>query len=187
LFHQKTPTFHAEAMREADKQYSQLFTTYYPELLRFGRRLVGDDYLVEESIQETFLYFYERGTDLAGVDNQRSYLYTAFRRRLLKQKAIEASGRTLSTDIRFDVADLQAPLTDEPDARKKVAALLNTLPWRQREAVYLKYFNQLSTREISEVMGIQPQVVSNTIYKALKKLRDQDPGLLLLLLACWSA
>lgn len=174
-------------MREEDKKYSQLFTTYYPELLRFGRRLVGDDYLVEESIQETFLYFYERGTDLASVDNQRAYLYTAFRRRLLKQKAATLSSSQLSTDIRFDVADLQAPLTDEPDAREKVTALLNTLPWRQREAVYLKYFNQLTAREISEVMGIQPQVVSNTIYKALKKLRDQDPGLLLVLLACGAA
>lgn len=169
-------------MREADTQYSKLFTTYYPELLRFGRRLVENDYLVEEAIQETFLYFYEKSIDLAAVDNQRAYLYTAFRRRLLKQNAVELNRQVMMTDVRFAIADFQLPVSDETDAREKTTKLLNTLPWRQREAVYLKYFNQLTTNEISDIMGIKPQVVSNTIYKALKKLRNEGPTLLMLLL-----
>lgn len=55
-------------MSEEEKYYSEVFVRYYPELLRFGKCLVANEYLVEETIQELFLYFFEKQTDLRVVD-----------------------------------------------------------------------------------------------------------------------
>lgn len=48
---------------------------------------------------------------------------------------------------------------------------LNALSWRQKEAVYLRYYNGLRTKEIAEIMGVANQTILNTLYQALKKIR----------------
>jgi RNA polymerase sigma factor (sigma-70 family) len=61
---------------------------------------------------------------------------------------------------------------EEDQQRQSLAKALNSLPWQQREAIYLRYYNNLSTREIAEIMGIANQTVLNTLYLALKKIKN---------------
>ena len=49
---------------------------------------------------------------------------------------------------------------------------INKLPDRQKEAVYLRYYNNLSGQEIAEIMNINHQSVRSTLAKALNNLRD---------------
>ena len=49
--------------------------------------------------------------------------------------------------------------------------LLNQLPRRQKEVIYLKYFNDLSREEIAAIMHIAPQTVSNQLQIALRWLQ----------------
>ncbi|MEL6943553.1 MAG: sigma-70 family RNA polymerase sigma factor [Bacteroidota bacterium] len=162
-------------MSEKEEQlFNEVFLQYYPILFHFGKRIVADDYLVEECIHELFLYIYEKEINLATVNNLRAYLFMAFRRRILLKKTTPqfADLSTIPTDIYFLNNDFVNEDEQQFQKSKQLSKMLNDLPWRQREAVFLKYFNNLSTKEIAEVMGIQPQVVANTIYKALKKMRD---------------
>ncbi|MEM8523267.1 MAG: sigma-70 family RNA polymerase sigma factor [Bacteroidota bacterium] len=65
-------------------------------------------------------------------------------------------------------------MREEEEAQKHhlLEQVLNELPTRQREVIYLKYYNNLSSKEIAEVMEISQQGVLNTLYKAFKKLRS---------------
>jgi RNA polymerase sigma factor (sigma-70 family) len=49
--------------------------------------------------------------------------------------------------------------------------LINVLPKRQKEIIYLKFFENLGREEIADIMQISPQAVSNLLQKALKNLR----------------
>jgi DNA-directed RNA polymerase specialized sigma24 family protein len=49
------------------------------------------------------------------------------------------------------------------------------LPERQKEVVYLKFFESLSREEISHILEIAPQTVSNILQIALGKLRQGTP------------
>ena len=123
-----------------------------------------------------FLYIYEKDIKLSDIKNLKAYLFKAFRRKLLlKKKAASQTYLPLSTstDIQFFTNDFLHKNAQQKRKNEHLSQLLNELPWRQREAIYLKYFNDLSTKEIAEIMGIQPQVVSNTIYKALKKMKSK--------------
>jgi len=45
------------------------------------------------------------------------------------------------------------------------------LPARQREVIFLKYYNNLSYEEIAGIMGIEQDSVYKLTYKALEKLQ----------------
>jgi RNA polymerase sigma factor (sigma-70 family) len=154
-----------------EKLFNEVFLQFHPMLFAFGKKIISDDYLIEESIQELFLYIYEKKTNLSSIKNLRAYLFTAFRRRILLKKQTPQF-KEISTDIQFTDHDFIQKNELQQDKNKQLSIMLNDLPWRQREAIYLKYFNKLSAKEIAEIMDIRPQVVSNTIYKALKKMKE---------------
>lgn len=58
--------------------------------------------------------------------------------------------------------------------RHVLLEMLNTLPKRQREVLYLRYYDQLSLAEVAEVLSITYQGTVNTVYKAIKALRTHE-------------
>ena len=56
---------------------------------------------------------------------------------------------------------------------KNIPTLLNKLPKRQKEAIYLKYYSGLKATEIAEIMDINYQSVVNILHKAIKNLKEE--------------
>jgi len=145
-----------------EKLFNEVFLRFHPLLFAFGKKLTSDSFATEEAIQDLFLYLYEKKIDLGSITNMKAYLFTAFRRRVLLKKQTPAH-QELTTDIEFSSDDF---FQENEIQKKRTAALsqlLNELPWRKKAAIYLKYFNVLSKLAVTELTGIQPQVVSNTI------------------------
>ena len=59
--------------------------------------------------------------------------------------------------------------------------LLEKLPRRQKEVIYLKFFQELDRDQIAAVMAIAPQTVSNLMQLAIKQLRQYNSVELLVL------
>jgi len=165
-------------LKDGDKNaLSELYLKYFDHLMHYGIRIVPNKFLVEECIQEMFMYIFEAGARLGNIKNAKAYLFSALRRRVLEKVKSERKLKKSEvqlferTDIQFSVDEIS--FLNEPHGCK-IEALqqsLNNLPWRQREAIYLRYYNALSTNEIAEVMGAANQTILNTLYQALKKLR----------------
>ena len=66
-------------------------------------------------------------------------------------------------------------LDHDENRRKNLAKMINNLSPRQRELIYLRYYNDLSPQEIADMLEISYRAVVNTLYKAMVKLRkDKD-------------
>ena len=154
-----------------------LFLRYHDQLLRYGMKLTSDSMLVEDSIQELFIQLLQNSDRYFNIKNFKAYLFTAFRRDLQKKlqkltkNRVNQYQQSLPVEIEFTEGDL-AGYSEKDNLRQILVEILNSLPWRQREALFLRYYNGLSTKEIAEVMGINDQTVLNTLYKGLKKVKD---------------
>ncbi|PHN07688.1 RNA polymerase sigma factor [Flavilitoribacter nigricans] len=157
---------------------SVLFLRYHSDLLHYGQHVVPDRVLVEEAIQELFIHLLEKGADLPEVSYVKAYLFRALRNRLLRRIQREQSKKnkellwmgTLKNS--FSQEDIRFEELKDSKVREVLLEALNSLPWRQREAIYLRYYNGLNTREIAEVMGTANQTVLNTLHQGLKKIRN---------------
>ncbi len=165
------------------KAFSTLFKVYYPLLHNYGLKLSNyNEQLTEDCLQEFFLYVYEHRENLADLNSIKPYLYVSFRRHLFRE--IKKASKMINYDekenffveINFSVEDVI--IQQEIDALKQenLAKLLNELPNRQKEVLYLKYYSDLNIDEIAKVLEINYQSVLNLIHKGIKKLR-QDASL----------
>ena len=155
--------------------FETVFLQYHSVLHAYGLSLLINHSLVEDSIQELFIYIYEKDIDLENITNIKAYLFISLRRRILSKKQF------FSIPI-SDITEDHESIEDPKNENNRIQVLLSALPTRQREAIYLKFFNKLSAKEIAEVMEIKPQVVANTLFKALKKLKSIASKISILLL-----
>ena len=89
-----------------------------------------------------------------------------------KLKHTDFSTQTI-VDIQFTAEELITNQETERFKNKNISKLLNKLPKRQKEAIYLKYYSGLKAKEISEIMGINYQSVVNNLHKAIKSLKEE--------------
>lgn len=159
---------------------TELLRRYHDDLYRYGLKVAqGDADAAKDAIQEVFVELWARREALADVQFVKSYLLTALRRTLYRQHLLvlreqtETDGFAPEDGVAFSVEDLIVAQLGEEERRRKLLNALNRLTKRQREAVYLKFYEELSYEQIADVMGIGFQPVYNLIHQALKGLRQE--------------
>ncbi|MFT5847034.1 RNA polymerase sigma factor [Psychroserpens sp.] len=173
-----------ESLKKGDlKAFSTLFKVFYPVLHNYGLKISNHNkQLTEDCLQDFFIYVYEHRKNLSSLNTIQPYLYSSFRRHLLKEmkrslKIVDSNyNDDFFVDINFSSEDVMIQQEIEDFKHLNLPMLLNKLPNRQKEILYLKYYSNLNNEDISEVMGINYQSVSNLIYKGIKTLR-QDASL----------
>lgn len=156
----------------------QLFQRYYASLHLYGYKLCGNTNLVEDCLQELFLYLFEKRHSIGEVMYIRAYLFKSFRSRIMRMLRNQRRSVYVSLDDAWLVLPNELDILDRDEAQLRVlATLVNKLPPRQRELIYLRYYNELSPREIAEMLSISYRAVVNTLYKAMVALRE-DKSLL---------
>ena len=180
-----------EAFRSGEAQaLAALFEQYYEALFAYGLKLTGDEELVKDGIQNLFQKLWRRRTTLSATPLVKAYLFKALRRHLADETKL------LSRHLRYPSAYpgafevtysheefLIGQQTDQEQSQRLLAAL-NQLSKRQREALYLRFFDGFSYERVAEVMALNVQSVRNLIFKALQALRQ---ALVSLLLVLWLA
>lgn len=166
-------------MQQGDKDaLSTLYLHNFDQLLHFGIRISSDKFLTEECIQNMFMYIFEAKEKLSLPQHVKAYLFSSLRRRILDSIKTKRKSSSIVEDHYYKTNILFAsneitPLNDLDNNRENLLAEeLNKLPWRQREAIYLRYYNNLNTNEIADIMGVANQTILNTLYQALKKVRS---------------
>ncbi|WP_425427286.1 SigE family RNA polymerase sigma factor [Actinomadura mexicana] len=62
--------------------------------------------------------------------------------------------------------------TDRSEMRDALGRALGRLPERQRLAVMLRYYEDMSEREIAEILGVSVGTVKSTVSRAMARLRE---------------
>jgi RNA polymerase sigma factor (sigma-70 family) len=157
--------------------FSALYRHHYTSLYFYALKSTGSASQAQESVQDLFVTLWNRRERLGDVQQVKPYLFKALRGILSRlpvqhndplSDASEA-GHAMS----FSPEDFLIQEEDNAYRQDTLARVLNGLPPRQREAVYLKYYEDLSYQQIAEVLHINYQSVVNLIYQAFKELKKQ--------------
>ena len=164
---------------------ANLMERYYADLFNWGMRLHSDREFVKDCIQEMFLSLWKMQETIASVENVRSYLLVVLKSRILRElsKKEYKLQTSLTDDYCFSVAfsaDLRF-IDEEHEVYqlRKLEQVMNQLPPRQQELIYLRFYQNLSFEQIAEVMQLGRQSVYNLLQKALLSLRRHWAALLL--------
>jgi RNA polymerase sigma factor (sigma-70 family) len=147
---------------ELDAVYRRLF----PKLVGLLSLYCGDRWVAEEIAQETLSRLWARSPQSA-PDSPDAWTYRVamnlanswFRRRAIERRARDAHEATDHDDEMGDVDDFLV-----------VSRALQNLPPRQRQAVVLRYFTDLSVEDTARAMRCAPGTVKAHTHKALAEL-----------------
>ncbi len=150
----------------------------YPDLFNWGMRLHQDREFVKDCIQETFLSLWKMQETISSVENVRSYLLVVLKSRMLRELSKKnkfTHSSSPAEDYAFGVefsADLHL-IEEEHEVYqlRKLEQGMNQLPARQKELIYLRFYQNLSFEQIADVMQLGRQSVYNLMQKSLHSLR----------------
>ncbi|MGB3850028.1 MAG: sigma-70 family RNA polymerase sigma factor [Tunicatimonas sp.] len=163
--------------REGDQPaFSVLYRHHYASLYFYALKSTGSTYQAQECVQDLFVNLWNRREGLSEVQQVKPYLFKALRS-LLHRRSMSTYEDLNSEEgnyaLQFSPEDFLIQRESSAYRQETLATVLNGLPPRQREAVYLKYYEDLTYQEIADVLSINYQSVVNLIYRALKQLKQQ--------------
>ncbi len=157
--------------------FSQLYCLFFDDLLTYGRRVGGDNEMVEDLIQDLFLKLYQKKIILADNTRLRPFLFRALKNLIYNQLLRNERLRPLPNyDLAFDLnytIDEQLSLTHDQGLSDEVHRILKGLTGRQKEIIYLRFVHEMSFEEISEIMEINIQSARNLLTRSMEKLRKE--------------
>jgi RNA polymerase sigma-70 factor (sigma-E family) len=161
----------AQAVGEdADRLVTELYQAHFGSLVRLAALLVHDVATAEEVVQESFVAMTGGFRRLRDSEKALSYL---------RQSVVNRARSVLRHRMVVD-RNAPKPAPDMPSAehgamalieRSAVIAALQTLPARQREAVVLRYYADMSEAQIAAAMGISRGAVKSHTSRAVAALR----------------
>jgi len=163
-----------DARKNAEEQIRRLMESYGTAMLRMCYLSLHDVMLAEDAVQDSFLKAYQKWDTFRGECSEKTWLMRIavntcrdYRRR--------AWFRWQSRSV--DVEQLIIPGGTPVDARDDtVLKAVMALPIREREAVLLRYYQQMKLQEISQTLGIPEGTVTSRLNRARSRLRRQLEG-----------
>jgi RNA polymerase sigma factor (sigma-70 family) len=164
------------------KALASIYTRYFDALYNYGIKISSDGAIVEDAIQDLFIEIWNRREGLnKEVKSIKHYLYTCLRRKIILK--INQQHNTIDIDkiTSFDIAlsDKSHYLNNQLniELRQKLIEVIGTLSPKQKEALFLIYFEELSYEEVATIMSLKIKTVYNLIHQAISRLKDQKHNL----------
>lgn len=166
------------AFRNGDERaFMTIFDCFSKPLYNYGYKILPESEIVKDAIQELFIELWKNRGTLGETTAIKFYLFKSLRRKLMRIR----SRNSKSIFVRFSpgIGEEILPshefflIADQvsSEQRDHIIALLDKLTKRQREAIFLRYFEELGFDKIANIMNLSKQAVYNLISQALEHLR----------------
>ena len=152
-----------------DNAAEELIKRYYASILRYCRWHCSSSETAEDLTQETFYRLFKNLSGYKGKKRFKAYLYT-----IANHLCIDAGRKVQFSSLEDEdnIADNRDEMLRIED-KEEVDYLLEFLSSEQKEAVILRYSEQLSFEEIAKVMGCNMRTVQSRVRNALKIMRKE--------------
>ncbi|MFW0716019.1 RNA polymerase sigma factor [Pedobacter sp. N23S346] len=179
-------------LKKGDKAaLDMIYTRHFNSLFQYGMRMLQDEDAVHDCMQNLFVKLWVKRSSLAEVTNLRNYLISSLRNgitnyRLSEKKydSVELNGED-HFDLKFTVESDFIKKEEHSEKSIKLSAAMNKLTARQKEIIYLKYFEEMEYAEIAEIMDLTIKgtyKLSARALEALRQILNVDSALLLAML-----
>jgi RNA polymerase sigma factor (sigma-70 family) len=168
-----------EAFLKGDRNaFASLMNDYYPLLLNYGSQFQKDREFVKDCLHDLFVDLWNRRQKLEGVEKLKPYLLISLRHRLFREsrrlrwfREAEEVNDEYAFEVQFAIESYLVNNEVQHEDLKRLQFNLEKLPKRQREAIYLRFFQEMGYDDIARIMSINYHSAVNLIYEALKLLR----------------
>ena len=166
-----------------ENAFETLIRKYQRQVHAHALRKIGDFQIAEDITQETFLRVYQKLETLNNPTQFSTWLYAIvnnlciawFRKKRLQAKALqevhisetetEAYSQYVATEHAKVTADAQRDL---------VKKLLTKLKRSDREVITLHYFEEMSSSEIGDLLGVPENTIKSRLYRARQRLKTYE-------------
>jgi RNA polymerase sigma factor (sigma-70 family) len=156
--------------------YTSIYTSYFRKLFNYGRKFTVDETLIEDCIQEMFLDIWNKKEKMLEVESYNSYFYSSFRFILFKK--IKSSGRIVQSNEFEDEPVFSSEyilIQKESDraVQQSLQAALSELTPRQREAIFLRFYEGLTYEEVAAILDISVKATYKIMARSLLSLKEK--------------
>ncbi len=166
-----------ESLRSGNiRAYERVFQLYYPVLFRYGIKFSRTEDEVKDCIQSLFLQIWERRSFLGPTTSVKNYLLASLRRLLHKNSDSQDTSLSLTThDFQVELSAESKLIAKQTEIGRMelVRKAFENLPPRQKEAIYLRFYDDQDFNEIANIMGITVRASYKLIYKGLDAMQRQ--------------
>lgn len=155
---------------DADRAVTALYVTHYRALVRLAALLVRDVATAEEVVQDSFVAMHSSWRNVRDTERALAYL-----RQAVVNKSRSVLRHRMVVDRNAPKPPPQAPSAEQGAItqleRSAVVSALRKLPARQREALVLRYYADLTEAQIASAMGISRGAVKSHTARGMSSLR----------------
>ena len=158
-------------VRKGDQRaYSDLVVRHLSAIEVYAKRIVNDDTLAQDIAQDVMVVLWQRSGDF----NPNKARLTTWLHRIAHNRCIDIM-RKCQREVSWDPLEPEHPSSesDTPREQQFIDIALKRLPERQRTALVLTYYQNLSNREVAEIMNSSVRAVESLLVRARGNLKKQ--------------
>ncbi|PSL43060.1 RNA polymerase sigma factor (sigma-70 family) [Chitinophaga niastensis] len=166
------------AFQTGDKDaLAYFFNTFIGSLYNYGLKFTQDEDIIEDTIQDLFIRLWTTRKRLSMPASVRNYLFKAFRNLLFRklsklQKTSKYESEYIFLDVELSAETNHINAEQQLIRDKRLENALQQLPHRQKEAIYLRFYENASYEEIAQIMGTTVKACYKNVFRALSYLRE---------------
>lgn len=156
--------------------YEQVFRYYYKRLYNYGRKFTTNMAVLEDAIQDTLVSLWTSRDRLRRIAKPHSYLLQTFRfilfKKLRRDRNFQPLGGVEPGEPDFGREEILIRQDTDADLRRKLENAMQLLTGRQREAIFLRFYEGLSYEEVAVILEISVKASYKIMSRALSQLRE---------------
>jgi RNA polymerase sigma-70 factor (ECF subfamily) len=152
--------------------FEKFYRRFHPSLMAFATYLMRSEQNAQEVVNDVFLNIWDKRDVLILDDSLKSYLFQSTKNRSINHlKKNNRSFLQIEDEEQISISPDVLSQMEEKDNEDRLFILINQLPPKCRQVFSMSRLDDLSYREISELMEISTKTVENQMTKALKFFR----------------
>jgi RNA polymerase sigma-70 factor (sigma-E family) len=149
-----------------DEAFEACFDALFPKAFGLALRVIGDAQAAEDVAAEALTRLYARWARLRAADYRDAWVMKVAGNLAIDAVRKHPAGPGRAPAAAPDMHDLAA-------LRLALAASLGALPRRQRQAIALRYFGDMTEDEVARSLGVSTGAVKSHIHRGLRTLRSR--------------
>lgn len=158
--------------------FERIYKQHYPELFNYARQFQIDPAASNDCIQDVFIEIWNSRKRLK-IKAIRPYLYisvrnkiTKYRSKSLKEQLQAEKYHQEEFEVKYNPTALHIDAENKLEIERKLRRGVENLTPRQKEIVFLIFYNNLNYSEAAEILGIKVKTAYNQVHKSINDLRD---------------
>lgn len=146
--------------------FTKLCQRYYAAMVAIAHSIIGDSHLAEDATQQSFVKAVHKLNQLKNKDKFAAWLAA-----ICRSTAKDMARSTVKLNSCDDFSQIEAK--SQPDQHTEIVKLaIDRLSPKNRELIYMRFYNQMTYEQISKVLRISEQAINGRLRRSKKTIAE---------------